>query len=82
MISEAQDSVCMTINLMGTICPLPILEVDALMERISVNEIVNVLVSDPATLADFPAWAKVSGHEIVSVNKKINEIEFLIKRIK
>lgn len=69
-------------DLTGTICPLPILEVDAMIKHIPVNCVMAVLVSDPATLTDFPAWARITGQEIIDQVSDSLGIRFLIRKVK
>ncbi len=47
----------------GSACPGPLLEAKKAIATVKVNEILEVLSSDPGTKEDIPAWAGKVGHE-------------------
>ena len=52
------------------------------MRKHAIGTVIEVLATDPGTLADIPAWAKSSGNEVLDTKKEENVIKFLIKKIK
>jgi len=69
-----------TIDVIGFFCPEPIFRTRMEMDSLNKGEILEVLADDPAAEADISSWAKKTGQEILSVNKKENIIRFLIKK--
>jgi len=47
-----------------------------------VGQILMAETTDPGALADFPAWAKTSGNEIIDTVKDGNVTKFFIKKLK
>jgi TusA-related sulfurtransferase len=47
-----------------------------------VGEVLTVLADDPASEDDISRWVNRSGHELVSMNKNDNVLEFIIKKVK
>ncbi len=44
------------------------------------GEILEVLADDPAAEADISSWARKTGQEVISVEKKVDSLRFLIKK--
>ena len=47
-----------------------------------VGEVLIVLADDPASEDDISRWVNRNGHELVSMNKNDNVLEFTIKKVK
>ncbi|WP_455369572.1 sulfurtransferase TusA family protein [[Eubacterium] cellulosolvens] len=71
-----------TLDVRGLFCPIPIVKLTEEVKKHPSGTIIEVLATDPGTLADIPAWAKSSGNEILDSKKEENVIKFLIKKIK
>ena len=63
-------------------CPLPILRTKKAIEEIGLGEYLEVLATDPGSVADFTAWTRSTGNELVenSVNNGI--YRYIIKKTK
>ncbi|HON78984.1 MAG TPA: sulfurtransferase TusA family protein [Spirochaetota bacterium] len=71
-----------TLDLKGVKCPLPVIKVSQhIKKNMQVGEILVAETTDPGAHADFPAWAKTSGNEIVKVEKG-DVSKFYIKKLK
>lgn len=72
-----------TLDLKGLLCPLPVVKIAQAIKKVQVGETIEALATDPGVLADIPAWARSTGNELVSMEKKDNkEIRFVVKRLK
>ena len=69
-----------TLDTRNMYCPLPVVKLSGAIKGIAVNEIVEVLATDPGTLADLPNWARSTGNEIVKQSAEGNVLKFYIKR--
>ncbi len=49
----------------GLVCPMPIVNLAKAIRQARIGQLVEVTATDPGILADAPAWAKATGHEIV-----------------
>ncbi|MCG6894935.1 MAG: sulfurtransferase TusA family protein [Desulfobacteraceae bacterium] len=74
-------TVTKTMDLKGLPCPMPVVKVSKGIKDVEIGEVVEAISTDPGSLADFPAWARTSGNEIVKTEQADGEIRFFIKRI-
>ena len=70
-----------TMDLKGLPCPMPVVKVSKGIKEIEVGQILEAVTTDPGALADFPAWAKTSGNEILKTDQGDGTITFYIKRL-
>ena len=68
-------------DLKGMPCPMPIVKMSKGIKDVEIGQVVEALTTDPGALADFPAWARTSGNEIVKTDQEGDVIKFYIKRI-
>jgi tRNA 2-thiouridine synthesizing protein A len=69
-----------TLDLKGLPCPMPVVKVSKGIKEVEIDQVVEAVTSDPGSLADFPAWAKTSGNEILKTEQEDGVIRFFIKR--
>jgi tRNA 2-thiouridine synthesizing protein A len=67
-------------DLKGMPCPMPVVKVSKGIKEIQVGQVLEAVTTDPGALADFPAWARTSGNEIVKTEQDDGTIRFYIKR--
>ena len=68
------------LDLKGLPCPMPVVKVSKGIKEVDIGQIIEAVTSDPGSLADFPAWAKTSGNEIIKTDQADGLITFYIKR--
>jgi TusA-related sulfurtransferase len=66
----------------GLQCPMPVVKTSQEIKSISVDEILQVLATDPGSIADITAWCKSTGNELLNMGKDDGVFVFNIKRIK
>ncbi|MGQ9843591.1 MAG: sulfurtransferase TusA family protein [Spirochaetota bacterium] len=71
-----------TMDLKGLACPLPVVKVSQQIKKMQIGQVLMAETTDPGALADFPAWAKTSGNEIIDTVKENNVTKFYIKKLK
>ncbi|MFZ0450927.1 MAG: sulfurtransferase TusA family protein [Desulfatiglandaceae bacterium] len=69
-----------TLDLKGLPCPMPVVKVSKGIKEVEIDQVIEAVTSDPGSLADFPAWAKTSGNEILKTEQEDGVIRFFIKR--
>jgi tRNA 2-thiouridine synthesizing protein A len=69
-------------DLKGLACPLPVVRVSQQIKKMQVGQVLEAETTDPGAHADFPAWAKSSGNEIVKTVKESASSKFYIKKLK
>jgi len=70
-----------SLDCIGLDCPMPILKTRQEMDKIAVDETLEVLADDPAAEEDIKAWAKRAGQKIISIDKTDEGLRFLLKRV-
>ena len=72
-----------TLNARNLTCPMPILKSRKALKTLKINQVLEILTTDPASWYDIPAWAKVSGQELISAEENgPREYRFLVRRLK
>lgn len=67
-------------DLKGLPCPMPVVKISKGIKEVEIGQVVEAVTSDPGALADFPAWARTSGNEILKTEQSDGVIKFYIKR--
>ena len=53
-----------TIDCKKMLCPMPVYRAAEAIKKPAPGEVLEVLCTDPGSLADFPAFARQTGHEL------------------
>lgn len=69
-----------TIDTKGANCPIPILKAKKAIAEVPVGGTLEVLATDPGAVADFQAFVRQTGHELVEHSESGGVYRFLIKR--
>jgi tRNA 2-thiouridine synthesizing protein A len=69
-----------TMDLKGLPCPMPVVKVSKGIKDVELGQVLEAITTDPGSLADFPAWARTSGNEILDTVQEDGLIRFYIKR--
>ncbi len=67
-------------DLKGLPCPMPVVKVSKGIKEVDVGQVIEAISTDPGSLADFPAWARTTGNEILDTVQDDGVIKFYIKR--
>ena len=64
-------------------CPVPVLKSKKEIVKMEIGHILEILTTDPGSKRDIPAWANMTGQEIISIEDKgPEEFRFIVKRLK
>lgn len=69
-----------TIDTKGANCPIPILKAKKAIVEVPVGGTLEVLATDPGAVADFQAFARQTGHQLVEHSESGGVYRFLIRR--
>lgn len=62
---------------------MPILKSRIAMKKLGINQVLEILTSDPGSLVDIPTWARATGQELISSEERgPKNYRFLVKRLK
>ncbi len=63
----------------GLNCPLPILKAKKALKDVPTGEVLQVLSTDPGSMADFEAFCRTTGNELVESKSEGGVYTFLIR---
>lgn len=71
-----------TLDARNMSCPLPILKTKKAIRDIGIGEYLEVLATDPGSEADFQAWTRSTGNELIEQSVDNGVFRYIMKRIK
>jgi TusA-related sulfurtransferase len=69
-----------TLDAKGLSCPLPVVKARLEIEKLGSGDVLEVLATDPGSVADFDNWTKMSGHELLGSEQTEGVYKYLIKK--
>lgn len=66
-----------TLDARNLLCPLPVIRTQNTVEDMQLGESLIVKCTDHGVINDIPAWCRINGHEILSIDEQ--EYEIVIK---
>jgi tRNA 2-thiouridine synthesizing protein A len=70
------------LDCVGLYCPEPVFRTRQEIDKLDVNQILEVVADDPAAEEDIPRLVKRLGHELIELRKEGDEFHFVIKKLK
>ena len=64
----------------GLKCPMPIVRTAQAMKNLASGQLLEVLATDPGAVADFAAWSRSTGNEIVTSSVEGGVYRFVLRR--
>lgn len=61
------------------LCPLPVIRTQERVERLGAGDTLEVICTDPGARYDIPAWCRVNGHELVSIEQQGDELVITLR---
>jgi TusA-related sulfurtransferase len=61
---------------------MPVAKTSKEIKTMEIGEILEVLATDPASMADIQAWSKSTGNELLSSERDEGVFKFYIRRTK
>lgn len=65
----------------GFLCPMPIVKLAEAVRSAAVGQVVEVVSTDSGILADAPAWASMTGHEIIGAYSENGSHRFWFRKV-
>lgn len=70
------------VDVRGKACPIPVIETKRAIKKLNVNQILEVIADDRASLEDIPRWCKRTGNQLLHVEEINGDgIHFYIKKL-
>lgn len=80
--TDNDESAKKIIDVRGLYCPEPVFRTKIEIEKLIIGEKIKVIADDPESEEDISNWVKRSGHELIALDKKEKDLEFLIRKAK
>jgi tRNA 2-thiouridine synthesizing protein A len=72
-----------TLDARSLSCPMPIMKSMQAIKKLKINQVLEILTTDPGSLTDIPTWARATGQELIATEERGPEdFRFLVKRLK
>ena len=69
-----------TLDAKGLNCPLPILKAKKMLKSMPEGDVLEIVSTDPGSVADFAAFCRQTGNELVSSGNEGDVYNFEIKK--
>lgn len=70
-----------TLDAKGLNCPLPILKAKKALKGLGDGQVLEILATDPGSIADFEAFCRTTGNEMQDHSEDRGTYRFLIKKV-
>jgi TusA-related sulfurtransferase len=64
----------------GLLCPMPVVRASKEMRNLELGQVLKVLATDRGSIADMPAWAEDSGHELIDWHEEDGVLVYLVRK--
>ena len=72
-----------TLDARNLSCPMPVLKSKKALKTLDIGQVLEILATDPGSLADIAAWTRTTGQELLlSEERGPKDFRFLVKRMK
>ena len=72
----------LSLDFKGLLCPMPVVKLAQAVKQLHIGEEVEAVATDPGVMADIPAWARTTGNELVTLEKREKDFRFVVRRLK
>lgn len=59
-----------TLDVRGHLCPIPVIRTQNHAKKLAAGDILEVLCTDPGVTSDIPAWCRINGHSVISIETR------------
>jgi tRNA 2-thiouridine synthesizing protein A len=73
-------SVATVLDCRGLVCPLPVIKLSKAIKALATGAIVELLATDPGSVADLEAFEKQTGHRVLERSETAGVFRFLVQR--
>lgn len=70
-----------TLNCIGLVCPMPIVETSKKMKELQPGQTLEVLSDDEGIKEDMPAWCDTTGNEFLGIEEEADQIKVYVKKV-
>ncbi|MBI3596041.1 MAG: sulfurtransferase TusA family protein [Nitrospirae bacterium] len=71
-----------TLDCKGLLCPMPVIRTKQAIDKMAVGQVLEMISTDPGSVADMMAWSKRTGHELLEHRQGNGLFQFYIRKTK
>jgi TusA-related sulfurtransferase len=64
----------------GLMCPMPVVKAAREMKSLAPGQVLKIIATDRGSVADVPAWAADSGHDLIASATEGNVFVFFVRK--
>ena len=64
----------------GLKCPMPSVKTALALEQLGGGGVVKVMIDDPVSKKDLPAWVRGNGHQVLGIDDRESFVEVYVKK--
>lgn len=68
-----------TLDARNILCPLPVIRTQDRVESMAQGDYLQILCTDHGVINDIPAWCRINGHEVVSIDEQDDQVVIEIR---
>lgn len=69
-----------TLDARGLQCPMPVVKAKKAIDALQPGQTLEILATDPGSQADFAAWTRSTGNEMVSAVTEGNVYKYVVRK--
>ena len=77
----SMPEITLKVDASGLKCPMPVIRAKKGISSVAVGQAIELLATDPGAMADFKAWTRSTGHELVIAEQHGEVLRFVIRRL-
>ena len=62
------------------LCPMPVIRLQDALEPAAPDTIAEIVCTDPGAINDIPAWCRINGHQVESIDEGDDEILIRVRK--
>jgi TusA-related sulfurtransferase len=78
----AQKKIDMELDCVGLYCPEPVFRTRIAIDKLPVDQVLQVIADDPAAEEDIKRLVQRLGHKLLELRKEGDRLYFLIQKVK
>jgi len=70
-----------TVDARGQSCPGPLVSIAKALKEARAGDLLELLATDPGSKSDIPAWAKLSGNELLDATEEDGTFRYVLRKV-
>lgn len=70
-----------TVDARGQSCPGPLVSLARALNEVERGDLLELLATDPGSKSDVPAWAKISGNQLLEATEEGGVFHYVVRKV-